>query len=197
MPLVASTPPITTKRTVSALDVAPTTDRLELVKATKPRSLLRPRPTWYRINLGDCRAIAEHVSRQLTEQEACGVIGLNYDTWKHYKARHLSTIKHLFETARTKRILGSMEHIERAQTKDWRAADRILALTDPSRFGRDQVGQQVATNDALGVLLIGALSKVYGAPATVVSTSPPELPASQVAPVLDVVVSTSSDTSSP
>lgn len=161
------------------------------------RSLLKPRPTSSRIKLADINFIADCVAKRLTESEACRLIGIQPENWQVYKNRHKAIIAPFFEATRAAQLHSHVEVIERAQTKDWRAADRLLSIKAPERFGKEQSGQQVATNDALGVLLLGALSKVYGTPSVVVSPSVAELPAPPGQPVLDVVETTSSEKTPP
>ncbi len=123
---------------------------------------LRQRPSFSSIKHSDVKAIARQVARRLSEREACSVIGLPLSTWTAYKAKHPEIVQYWFEQERSSQIIGHLDVIENAQSKDWRAADRLLALKDPTRFGKEQSSALPATSNAVDALLLNALTRVYG-----------------------------------
>ncbi len=193
MPPVAEKPPITTKRTVSG--------GVATRNANKP-SIFHPKPSTHRISLADIESIATITAKGVTESGACAKIGINFQSWRQFKLRHKVTYEYAFNAIKEGQLLAHLETIEAATVKDWRAADRLLAIKAPERFGKEHTGQQVATNDALGVLLLGALSKVYGStPQTTVDTTPQPLATigdnAPQALIVDIVATTSSEKTPP
>jgi len=94
----------------------------------------------------DAEAIAELTAKGLNESEACSRLQLKKESWFNWKHRNPDKSSELITRIRANRLanlLGEIEtaakgDAERGIRHDWRAADRLLAITSPERFGRTQ-----------------------------------------------------------
>lgn len=121
------------------------------------------------INREDIQSIARQVVRGLTETEACMVLGLDYQSWRKFKEKmDRRRWDELVAYERGNRIDGMMGSIELHTLKDWRAADRLLTLAAPERFGKEAVTNidarqvTVLADEATATRL---LASIYGDPA--------------------------------
>lgn len=121
------------------------------------------------INREDVQSVARQVVRGLTETEACMVLGLDYKSWRKAKER-IPTDKwqELVAYERGNRIDGMMGSIESHTVKDWRAADRLLTLAAPERFGKEAItnidARQNITVLADEATATRLLASIYGEP---------------------------------
>jgi len=98
----------------------------------------------------DAEAIAELTAKGLNESEACSRLQLNKDSWFNWKHRNPDKSGELITRIRANRLANLLSEIETASRgdaergirHDWRAADRLLAITSPERFGKAQESTQ-------------------------------------------------------
>jgi hypothetical protein len=94
----------------------------------------------------DAEAIAELTAKGLNESEACSRLQLKKESWFNWKHRNPDKSGELITRIRANRLanlLGEIEtaakgDAERGIRHDWRAADRLLAISAPERFGKSQ-----------------------------------------------------------
>jgi hypothetical protein len=121
-----------------------------------------------KITLETVNSIADLVVKQLNETEACKIVGINPKVWDNWKRRHRNSME--FDGAltrlRARFIQGRMNTIQAAEAKDWRAADRLLQIVAPERFGHSG-NQSVAVVAIMPEnVLVSAMKRVYGASAS-------------------------------
>jgi hypothetical protein len=117
-----------------------------LASPVAPPSL--PKKPRHHITIADVEAIASLViTRRMTETEACALLGIKSPAWYQWKARNGNDRRNEDILARTRaaRIHSQIANIEDGavgvgnhKRADWRAADRLLGIMDPSRFGQQQ-----------------------------------------------------------
>lgn len=92
----------------------------------------------------DAESIAELTTKGLNESESCARLGLSRDAWFTWKTRNPDKAGEIITRIRANRLanlLGEIEtaakgDAERGIRHDWRAADRLLAISAPERFGK-------------------------------------------------------------
>jgi hypothetical protein len=97
-----------------------------------------------RIDVKDAEAIAQLTAKGLNEAEACAMIGLRRESWYNWKSDHKADFEELFTQVRGNRLKNLLHEIETAAKgdasrnirHDWRAADRLLAISAPERFAK-------------------------------------------------------------
>lgn len=107
--------------------------------------------------------LTDLVVQQLTETEACQILGIKPETWFTWKCRRNNESKYveLLSRHRAQFIKSRMDTIQRAEVKDWRAADRLLQITAPERFGVKQQTGPVLIAAVDNNVLSTALSRVF------------------------------------
>lgn len=108
-------------------------------------------------------AMAELGAKCMTEPEACALLGIAYQTWANWKwlAKNNEKYSEALTRVRAKFIQGRLATIERAETKDWRAADRLLQIAAPERFGQQRQDHNVNVQVSGDKTLLDSLRKVY------------------------------------
>jgi hypothetical protein len=99
-----------------------------------------------RIRETDAEEIAKITARGLNESEACALLGIKRETWYAWKGDHADKYSHIFTRIRGNRIDNLLKEVETAAAgdpargirHDWRAADRLLAISAPDRFSQRQ-----------------------------------------------------------
>ena len=122
------------------------------------------------ITPSDADEIARITATGLNESEACAMLGLRREAWFAWKCRNSVKYSDIFTRIRGQRLDNLLKQIDKAATgkdgirHDWRAADRLLAITAPERFSqRAEASQQPAT---VNVAIISDLAaKIYAQPA--------------------------------
>jgi hypothetical protein len=149
-----------------------------------------------RITLGDVDEIAKLMIEGLNQREACYSIGIKPDTFDKWKSLHKNSpvFTEALTRMRAAYIQGRLKHIHNAEAKDWRAADRLLQIAAPERYG-SKGEQQAPASSGLEVFVIDALKRVFGEvspqaqPALGDSPTPKALPSSEPAkPFPDKVI---------
>jgi hypothetical protein len=131
-----------------------------------------------RIDAKTISEIARLTAKQLTESEACRLLGINPRQWFSWKSRHNRAEKFadLLEEFRAGRIDGLIARIEASadgvgmKQPDWRAAAHLLSLVDAKRFSDS--GMRASIEIGVGVNVQPIISdaklkeicdRVYGA----------------------------------
>ena len=114
----------------------------------------------------DAESIAELTTKGLNESESCARLGLSRDawfTWKHRNPERASEIITRIRANRLANLLGEIEtaakgDAERGIRHDWRAADRLLAISAPERFGK--AIESAPTAPVVNVAILDSLSRL-------------------------------------
>jgi len=109
-----------------------------------------------RITISDLETLAQLCEcERLNYREACGVLGLNYDSWRNWKERAENEARYSDIVARVKGawLKGRLDNIHDAEIGrrghrcDWRASKALLEISSPQRYGSqpqvDPVAQPV------------------------------------------------------
>ncbi len=118
--------------------------------------------------------IADLVSNyRLNETEACKTLEINPKVWRNWKDRNKSAEKYDDALTRLRAgfIKGRIDTIKRAENKDWRAADRLLQIVAPERFGSRQESAPVQVAVIAENTLLKAIERVYGAQSSAANLS--------------------------
>jgi hypothetical protein len=94
-------------------------------------------------------AVADMVAMQMTETEAVTLLGINPRAWFLWKdrAKNRPKFEALLTRVRAGKIKSLISEVTRAATgadgvrHDWRAADRLLAVTAPERYAQARDSQ--------------------------------------------------------
>ncbi|HEY5043696.1 MAG TPA: hypothetical protein VIK53_17115 [Verrucomicrobiae bacterium] len=108
----------------------------------KGNTSARTRPPSRRIDAATIAEIAQLCAKQLTESEACRLLGINPKQWFRWKSRHKRAEKFaaLLEEFRAGRIQDLIGRVEKSadgvgmKQPDWRAAAYLLSVADAKRF---------------------------------------------------------------
>ena len=116
----------------------------------------------------DAEAIAELTAQGLNESESCAMLGIKRESWFNWKSINASQYDDIFTRIRGNRIKSLISEVQAAAhgdadrgiRHDWRAADRLLAISAPERFAKQPETTQQPT---VNVLVTSELSRlVYG-----------------------------------
>ena len=130
---------------------------------------IAPRARSRRLSWQDAEQIAEDVAEaRLTETEACLRLKIRPESWFQWKSRHGNSARfeHVVARVRAVTIKSNVQAIRNSSQgiglkyPDWRAADRLLAIADPSRYGREAGAEQAQTPVNITVM-VEALGRVY------------------------------------
>jgi len=124
------------------------------------------------ITKADADSIAKASAKGLSEKAVCLRMGFEPTVWYRWKAENRDYYNTVFEIARENRVESLMAEVETASQggndacgrpirHDWRAADRLLAITDPSRFS--QRVSEAPVSQTVSVTILAELSRlVFG-----------------------------------
>lgn len=127
------------------------------IVANKPNPIASNGQT-RRITEGDAVEIARITSKGLNESEACAMLGFRRETWFTWKHENAVKYGNIFTRIRGQRIDGLLAQIDKAAEgkdgvrHDWRAADRLLAITAPDRFAARANDQSPAPTINVAIL---------------------------------------------
>jgi hypothetical protein len=122
-----------------------------------------------RITKADAEAIADLVSDQITESEACHLLKIVPKQWFNWKGlrKNDSEFSALITRIRAAKIKGLISEVRKAATgsngvrHDWRAAQALLAVTAPDRYSqRSGEHQSTVTAPAISPERIKVLLQV-------------------------------------
>jgi hypothetical protein len=99
-----------------------------------------------KITRQDVREVAKLVAKRLTEAEACECLGIRPRTWYGWRENHKNQAEYsaLLTRVRGQYIRANLAQMEKAAAgkggvrHDWRAADRLNAITAPDRYAAPQ-----------------------------------------------------------
>lgn len=154
---------------------------MEVVETQDKKPIVRRKKSC-RITIETVEEIADLVANsRLNETEACKVVGINPLVWHNWKHRNKSSEKYddCLTRLRAKFIAGRVATIKAAETKDWRAADRLLQIVAPERFSPKHEQQPINVAVVADSTLLAALDKAYGSKS---------LPDKQIGQITDVQI---------
>jgi hypothetical protein len=99
-----------------------------------------------KITRQDVREIAKLVAKRLTEAEACECLGIRPRSWYGWRESHKNQAEYtaLLTRVRGEYLRANLAQMEKAAAgkggvrHDWRAADRLNAITAPDRYAASQ-----------------------------------------------------------
>jgi hypothetical protein len=159
----------------------------------KPRHKFRRR-----ITPEDAADFARLMALRITDQEACGMLGLSVTGWRQWRARH-PEFEDLYAQIRGAKIEAHMGNIESQAPEDWRASQAWLQLTSPERYSARALAfaeQPTIVNTVNVELFNQAVTLIYGLdamkaippqPARQALPAPPETTSSGVKHLLEIL----------
>jgi len=114
----------------------------------------------------DAKDIAEMTAKGLNETEACAMLKITRDSWYNWKSRNADRFGEIFTHVRGNRLKNLLSEIETAAKgdaergirHDWRAADRLLAISAPERFGKAQ--ETAPPAQVVNIAVLDSLSRL-------------------------------------
>lgn len=112
-------------------------------------------------------------TKGLNESEACAILGIDRQRWFNWKSINKSRCEDIFTRIRGNRLQNLIGQIEAAAEgdatrgirHDWRAADRLLAISAPERFAKSAESATATPQQALAVEVVSHLVRLaYPAP---------------------------------